>query len=395
MSKMHKFAVVGAGVAGLASAIALARAGHGVTVFEQARQIDEVGAGLQIGPNAVHALRQLDVWQALQSDTVAPDQIVIKDGCSARSLSNIDLTADFESRFGAPYRVAHRASLIARLRDAAAGHPSIEIRTDCPVDGFDATDKQATVRLSDGEHHFADALIGADGIRSTTRQLLFKDGPPDYAGHAIFRALLPMIDVPARTDKTSVHLWLYPGGHVVHYPVNGGRELNIVAAADSLWVEDGWHASAERAELISIFPAASPQLKDLLEAPARWHKWAGADRKPADSWGSGPVTLIGDAAHPSLPYLAQGAAMALEDAVVLGQCCTNCTDFTPAFRRFEEIRRPRTARMTRTAQNLGRIYHLRSTAALARNIAMFALPSDISLSRLSWLYGWKPAGITT
>lgn len=395
MSKIHDFAIIGAGVAGLASAIALARAGHNVSIFEQARQIDEVGAGLQIGPNAVQALRQLDVWSTLQPETVAPDQILIKDGCSARLLSNIDLTADFESRFGAPYRVAHRAKLISSLHKAAAGYTSIEIRTDCPVTSFDASENQVIVHLDDGDKHRADALIGADGIHSTSRQILLNDGPPDYAGHAIFRALLPMIDVPAATNKTSVHLWLYPGGHVVHYPVNGGRELNIVAAADSLWVEDGWHAKAERAELIRLFAAASSDLKDLLEAPTRWRKWAGADRKPIDSWGSGPVTLIGDAAHPSLPYLAQGAAMALEDAVVLGQCCADGDDLALAFRQFENIRRPRTSRVTKSSQSLGQIYHLKSVSALARNVAISALPSQTNLSRLSWLYNWNPSTLTT
>lgn len=395
MPKIHNFAIIGAGVAGLASAIALARAGHNVSIFEQARQIDEVGAGLQIGPNAVHALRQLDVWSALLPETVAPDQILIKDGCSARLLSKINLTKDFESRFGAPYRVAHRAKLISSLHKAAAGYPSIEIRTDCPVASYEASANQVIVHLTDGRTQGADALIGADGIHSTIRQILLNDGPPDYSGHAIYRALLPMIDVPAATNKTSVHLWLYPGGHVVHYPVNAGRELNIVAAADSLWVEDGWHVKAERAELNRLFAQASPDLKDLLEAPSQWRKWAGADRKPVDSWGSGPVTLIGDAAHPSLPYLAQGAAMALEDAVVLGQCCADGDDLALAFRQFEKIRRARTSRVTKSSQHKGQIYHLKSFSALARNVAISALPSKMNLSRLSWIYDWKPSGQTT
>ena len=389
MSKIREFAIVGAGIAGLASAIALSRAGHRVRVFEQAPQIDEVGTGIQIGPNAVHALKLLGVWETLEPDTFAPDQILIKDALSNRMLTAIDLNRDFEQRFGAPYRVAHRASLIARLQEIAEQHASIQIQTDSQFVNYATNDNRLLLQFSGREAVSADALIAADGIHSSARAALLGDGPPDYAGHVIYRALLPMTDVPDSTEKTSVGLWLYPGGHVVHYPVNAGRQLNLVAVAESPWIAGGWQSSAATTEVDHLFAKAVPELRDLLAKPADWRKWAGADRKPARIWSDGPITLIGDAAHPALPYLAQGAAMALEDAVVLGQCCKHCENISVAFQQFAEHRMARAARVVRSSHALGRIYHLRSAAAGARNFAMSALPSHSSMSRLSWLYDWK------
>ncbi len=392
MTKTHHVAIAGAGIAGLASAIAMARCGHRVTVLEQAVAIDEVGAGLQIGPNAAHALRELGVWDALQPNTFAPQHIVIRNGWTGRTLSRIDLVNRFERRFGAPYRVAHRADLIAALLQTAQSLPAICIRTDCPVAGYLKLDDSLSVDLAHAEPLPADALIGADGIHSRIRNTLLNDGPPDYAGHAIYRALMPSTDVPEATDRHSVTLWLCPGGHVVHYPVGAGRQMNIVAVADSRWVEDGWHTRAEPAEVASHYRDIAAPLRDLLAAPASWHKWAAADRRPVSRWGEGPVTLIGDAAHPCLPYLAQGAAMALEDAVTLGQHCSATDRIETAFRNYEAARRLRTARVTRHSRTVGRLYHMRSLPALARNLVMAALPATLSLSTLSWLYGWRPDG---
>ena len=385
-----EFAIAGAGIAGLAGAIALAGAGHEVTVFEQAERIEEIGAGLQVGPNAVRALEVLGVWEHLQPLTVEPRRILIRSGTSGRLLSRIDLGSSFTDRFGAPYRVAHRADLISSLLETATGLPGINLETAATIESFSDSSSKVTVNISGNRSVNADVLIGADGIRSRIRSQLLADGEPVYAGQAIYRALIETIELPDLADNPEVGLWLYPHGHVVHYPVSGGRRLNLVAAVDSPWRETGWSVPTGSDEVIQAFSKATPDLTDLLTRPKTWRKWAGADRPPAHQWGSGNVSIIGDAAHPSLPYLAQGGAMALEDAVELGKVFSQSTPVKTALRSYEAARQSRTARQSTSARRMGKVYHLSGAPAVARNAALSALPSTVTIDRLSWLYNWRP-----
>ncbi len=386
-------AIAGGGIAGLAAAIALARAGRSVVVFEQADGFAEIGAGVQIGPNGVRALEQLGAWQALTPGAVEPRRMVITDALSGRTLNEMALGRDFGERYGAPYCVAHRGDLLAALLATARQHPGIELTVGVAVKGVDVNHHRAVVRLEPGGTLEAEALIGADGLNSAVRASLLGPAPPDYAGHVLYRALVPIEAVPAGALCDGVALWLYPGGHVVHYPVSGATRMNIVVAGESPAVASGWGAPAAAADVLACLPEAVPPLAAMLQAPQQWRQWAAADRPPASRWGDGLATLIGDAAHPILPYLAQGAVMALEDAVVLGHCVTAEPTLAESFRAYERQRRPRVARLARLARRQGRIYHLKGPMRLARNAVLATMPPGVLLKHLDWLYGWQAPGV--
>jgi salicylate hydroxylase len=381
-------AIAGGGIAGLAAAIALAGAGRSVVVFEQATAFAEIGAGVQIGPNGVRALRWLGAWQALEPSVVEPRRIVVRDAPSGRTLNEITLSA-FEERYGAPYRVAHRGDLLAALLATARALPGVELRTGVAATGFDVRPDRVVVRLEPGDAFEADALIGADGLHSAVRGRLLGPVPPAYAGHVLYRALVPIEAVPAAVQSECVALWLCPGGHVVHYPVSGGAKMNIVVAGESPLVADGWGTPVAAADVLACLGQAALPLAAMLQAPQDWRRWAAADRPPASSWGEGPVTLIGDAAHPILPYLAQGAVMALEDAVVLGHCANVGPTLAESFRAYERLRRPRVARLARLSQRQGRIYHLKGPMRLARNAVLAGMPQAVFLNQFDWLYSWR------
>jgi len=261
------------------------------------------------------------------------------------------------------------------------------------VRGFGSGSGRAVVELEPGGAFEAAALLGADGLKSAVRASLLGPAPPAFAGHVLYRALLPIEQVPDGTPTDCVALWLYPGGHVVHYPVRGGEEMNIVVATESSRLAEGWGAPASAAEVLACLPGAAPPLAAMLEAPQEWRRWSAADRPAAGRWGEGPVSLIGDAAHPVLPYLAQGAVMALEDAVVLGHCVTIETTLEAGFRAYERLRQPRVARLARLSRRQGRLYHLGGALRLARNAVLSAMPSDLFLARLDWLYSWQPPDV--
>ncbi|MBK1867394.1 FAD-dependent monooxygenase [Aestuariivirga sp. YIM B02566] len=384
--------IAGGGIAGLAGALGLARIGREARVLEQARAFETVGAGLQIGPNAVRALDYLGAWERVAPASFAPPGITIRDGHSGRILQHVPLGASFERRFGAPYRVIHRADLLAGLVDAAQAQPGITLMTAAPVKGFADRGEHVEVE-TDGTALTGEALLGADGIRSAIRAALLADGPPVRHAETLFRALAP-IDVTLADPLANVTLWLCRGGHVVHYPVQGGKALNVVAATlGGDWPGDGWSAPAAADELPALFPDAHPELHRVLALPAAWQKWAAASRTTARTWTKGRIALIGDAAHASLPYLAQGAAMALEDAVVLARNIQTSDTIAGALRAYQALRLPRTQRIVAESRRLSSIYHARGPMRLARNVVLRSTKPEVFLSRLSWIYDFDPSAI--
>lgn len=369
-------AIAGCGIAGLAAAIALAGRGHDVLLLEQAAELGEIGAGLQLAPNALKALAWLDVLPALGTALLHPRRIEIRNGRSGTCLTALPLDG-MAARHGAGYAAVHRADLLAALLETARRHPGIRIETGARVEAVERLGERPFLRLGSGRAVEADALIGADGLRSVVRRALVGEEAPEDHGETVWRALVPAAQLAAAPGN-AVCLWLLPGGHVVHYPLRGGALLNIVAV------------SARGGEGPEMRGPLHPRLAEVLSAPGSWLRWRAVDRAPSSVWGRGSSTLVGDAAHPGLPYLAQGAAMALEDAVALGQAVRAHPTFETAFRSFEAARQPRTAAVVRAARRQGRIDHMDRPWSMARDLALRSLPQPLFHRRLAWIYGWRP-----
>jgi len=381
--------VAGGGIAGLAAALGLARIGAAALVLEQSASFTEVGAGLQIGPNAVRALQWLGAWEAIEPSLFDPPAIRIWDGPTGRELMTIPLGVRFARRFGEPYRVVHRADLQLALLSAAGMEPVIGIETSAQVSEVRQERGNVVVATDDGRTVHGSALIGADGVRSTVRQHLPRGSDAEYRGYAIYRALIPTEAMPAELLDDAVCLWLCPGGHVVHYPVRGGQAMNIVAVTESPWLSDRWSEPGSRSELDPLFEISCDALKSLTLHPLIWTKWAGADLEPSTVWSRGRVTLAGDAAHASLPFLAQGAAMALEDAVVLARTLRR-NGIADGLELYARLRYGRTRRLTLASRKAGWHYHLRGLGRKARNGLLRSTSPNRFLNRLDWIYSYDP-----
>ena len=373
------FLIVGGGIAGLGVALGLARIGKPSYVLEKASHFEEVGAGLQLGPNAVRALQYLGAWDAIAPHCVAPAEIHVRDGVSGNILQRLPLGAEFEKQFGAPYRVAHRADLHNALLESVRSKHGIKLQGNAEV--TDASVTETTLSLKSGETHTGLAIIAADGVHSTIRNLVTEQSDKKQINHTLHRGLVPIGAIPASANADVVTLWLYPGGHVVHYAVSDGKHFNIVAA-----VEDS------EISLSTAFQHACKSLADTLASKIKWTKWPAVDLTPAPIWNKNRTVLIGDAAHASLPHLAQGAAMALEDACVLSNAVQNANDLESAFRNFSETRFKRTASIQKKSRQLGRIYHAGGVLRHARNAVLKTTPSKRFINQLSWIYDWKIAG---
>jgi salicylate hydroxylase len=382
--------IAGGGIAGLAAAIGLDRSGKSVALFEQAQAFEEVGAGLQMSPNAVRALQSLGAWEAVESACVVPTEIHVRDGRSGALLQRLRLGKPFEARFGAPYRVCHRADLLAGLVDTARQRPGIALHTGTRAVSMADTGGGAHLALANGNEERGAAAIAADGIRSILRQAICGVVEPVFRGHAIYRALIPISDVPTSVEADCVTLWLFPGGHVVHYAVSNWRQFNIVAAVDSPEPDRGWSTPGEARELRAIFGTSAEALTDIIATPAIWLKWQAADLPPLRRWAAGNLVVAGDAAHGTLPYLAQGAAMSLEDACVLAACVTEGSSLAEAFHRFEGLRRGRVERIQIASRRQRQIYHASGMMAMARNLALRLGGEAAMLRQTSWIYGWTP-----
>ena len=396
MAAARHVIVAGAGIAGLTAALALARAGLRASVLEQAPTLREAGAGLQLGPNATGVLIALGLRDRLTPAVMAPQAIRVMNGGSGREIVRIPLGAGIERRYGAPYWVIHRGDLQRVLATAAGDEPDVTLKLGIRVEDFATHINGVSVLGRSGTTIIDErgiALIGADGIWSSIGTRIGIRRQPRYAHRTAWRATVPVNAVPEEFRADMVHLWLGLDAHLVHYPVKAGRLVNLVAIVHDQWRGTTWSAAGDRAEIMRNFQRFSwhETARSLVGLPQQWLKWALYERRTPFRGGEGPVTLIGDAAHPMLPFLAQGAGMAIEDAAVLVDRLNQSRDDpAAALRAYESARRQRTARAQEASRRQGRIYGLSGPEALVRNIGMRVMGGDKLLERQHWIYSWKP-----
>jgi len=384
--------VVGGGIGGLAAALALARQDLEVTLLEQAETIGEIGAGLQIGPNAFAALQSLGVADAVKQSAVIAERMAMMDAVSGEPVANIPLQADFKKRFGNPYAVAHRADLHSALYEACLADSRIRIHVDSRVESV-STDA-AAVQTCDGRRFEGAALIGADGVKSVVRDAIVGDSPR-VSGHVVYRAVIPAGEMPSGLRWNAPIVWAGPGCHIVHYPIRGGEQYNLVVTFHSRQQEAWGVTDGSRDEVLSYFTGIQALPASLLELPRSWRRWSTADRDPILSWTRDTATLLGDAAHPMMQYLAQGACMALEDAVTLaaaiGATRTRSTvEWQRALALYERSRVARTARVVLSVREFGRLCHVSGVERLVRNEMWRDRSPERFYDALEWLYAWRP-----
>jgi salicylate hydroxylase len=380
--------IVGGGIGGLTAAVALARNGMSATLLERSVFADETGAGIQLGPNATRALARLGMLDAVEAVAFRPDSLRLFDGATGGTLASVPLGSVAEERYGAPYLTFHRADLHAALLTTCRGLGAIDLR-----DGFEVTEVESIsdgviATGADGTKVEGSSLVAADGIWSSLRDRIAPHAGLRFSGATAWRGLLTRDQVSAPFDEPNVGLWLGPRAHLVHYPVRGGKDVNVVAVVEGGSANKGWTLRAEPGALLPAFHRWASQAQALIESVETWRCWSLFRLKPLHRWANGRVALLGDAAHPVLPYLAQGAALAIEDAVALAASLKTCGgDPASAFPLYEKVRMRRAARVQAQAARFGRIYHLRGPAALARNFVLKRKSPEALLHGFDWLYG--------
>lgn len=381
--------VAGGGIGGLAAALALVRQGFRVKVLEQAPEIGEIGAGIQLGPNAFHAFDALGVGEKARGRAVYTDYMVMHDAIDEYQVGKIPTGEAFRARFGNPYAVIHRVDVHLSLLEGAQETGQVEFLTSTRVEHIEQSPGRVTVIDQTGRAHTGIALIGADGVKSVVRQKYVGD-PARVTGHVVYRAVVDRKDFPADLQWNAASIWVGPNCHLVHYPLRGGEQYNVVVTFHSREQEEWGVREGSKEEVQSYFQGICPKARQLIDLPRSWKRWATADREPIGQWTYSRATLLGDAAHPTTQYMAQGACMALEDAVTLGEALrVNGNDFTQAFELYQRSRIARTARIVLSSREMGRIYHAKGVERLVRNDLWRGRSPERFYDAMEWLYGWN------
>lgn len=392
MSAGRKAVVIGAGIGGLTAALALARDGWRVEIYEQAHKLEPVGSGLQVSPNASRVLAEFGILPRLEGLAVAPEAMVVRSGRKGSVLGGMAMGQTAIERWGAPFLVVHRGDLQAALLGAVAEQSNISLHLGRRLEmlKFRSETVEATLaRYTDDLTVEADLLIGADGLWSKVRGLVGLNGPASFSGCVAWRTLIPAEAAPAFARALKSNLWMGPDAHVVHYPLRGGSVINVIAIVEENWRERGWSEPGDIAWINRRFQDWHPDLASLVSAADGWLRWSLFDRAPEWHWSRAPATLLGDAAHPMLPCMAQGAAQAIEDAAALARTLRGNTSVPAALKAYEDERLRRAARIQKISRQQVGIYHMGGPAALIRDAGMAILGQDMLAKRYGWIYNHR------
>lgn len=381
--------IAGGGIGGLSTALGLSQKGFRCMVLEKASRLGEIGAGIQLGPNAFHSFDHLGVGEAARRTAVYIEQLRFMDAISAEEICNIPLGDDFRARFGNPYAVVHRGEIHGVLLKACEDSDLVDLRTSSEVTGYEQNGASVRATLSTGETLDGVALVGADGLRSNIRQQMFGDGEPRVSGHTTYRSVIPTENMPEELRWNAAVLWGGPKCHIVHYPLSGWKVFNLVVTYHNDAPAAAAGVPVTHEEVARGFDHVHEKARQIIERGKDWKMWVLCDREPVLDWQDGRVALLGDAAHPTLQYLAQGACMAMEDAVCLATLVDRHDgDFNAAFGDYALKRRDRTARVTIQSRLLGdQIFHNDLGHASLRNAVLKAKSPEDWYHAIDWLYG--------
>jgi 3-hydroxybenzoate 6-monooxygenase len=379
--------IVGGGIGGLATAWALSRKGIPSHVIEQAPEFKEIGAGIQLGPNVFRMFEYLGLTAEMNKVAVFPDGLEMRDSITGETFVSLPVDEKFYEKYRAPYAVIHRADMLQVIYEACRTSPLIRLTTSQKVVGIDETATGVSVRTESGQTFTGPALIGCDGLWSFVREQLVGDGKPVVSGHIAYRAVVPTEEWPKEYRLNRMVLWGGEKTHLVHYPLRRGELFNLVVVFHSDRYEEGWDTYGDPAELQARFAEKCEPVRTMLKKVNAWKMWVLCDRPPIRNWTKGRVTLLGDAAHPMLQYLAQGANMAMEDGVCLAeQVVAFNGDYAKAFLQYQQLRYLRTARVQLTARLFGEIYHASGATRDLRNSVLKDWTTSGAVD-MSWLYG--------
>jgi len=381
--------ISGGGIGGLSAALGLAKHGIPTLVIERAAELGEIGAGIQLGPNAFHAFDYLGIGEAARETAVYVDQLLLMDALSAEAICSIPLDDAFRKRFKNPYAVVHRGELHGVMLAGCKRSPLIDLRTSSEVTGYQRNDGAIEAILASGERVRGRALVAADGLWSKVRQQIVGDGMPRVTGHTTYRSVVPFDQMPEELRLNAATLWAGPKCHLVHYPLSGWKLFNLVVTFHNNAPEPVAGAPVSQEEVMRGFEHIHPRAQQIIRVGQDWKKWVLCDREPVMNWADGNAVLLGDAAHPTLQYLAQGACMAMEDSVILAhECGKTPDDIEAAFQRYQTRRRLRTARIQLQSRAVGEhVYHPSGAHAALRNEIMRAKSTSDWYETMDWLYG--------